>query len=237
MPVLDAVLADPGRRARTGWRPRAALGTIATPAAEALLLRRARDRDPRVQQAVFAALGWFGGPDARTRSSARSQPRRRPRPAPAGVRPCAGRAPPRARRPLPSAEAPARPIATDPRGRRQRHRFAQRQDGRLRPRAISPEVRRDGCTASTAASRGYSLRCGRREWTDLHQQGAGPVVQRADAPDRSRPGSRPSHAGGTRSERLPSPQYVVLTRPDRGRGAPRRRAERRRDPLHRHGNA
>ena len=63
MPVLKAVLHD--RAAPISDRVAAAygLGVIATREAEDVLLQSARDRGPRVQQAVFAALGWFGGPE------------------------------------------------------------------------------------------------------------------------------------------------------------------------------
>jgi hypothetical protein len=63
IPVLQSVLAS--RRASSTDRVVAAreLGTIATPEARSALLRRVRDSDPRVQQAVFAALGIFAGPE------------------------------------------------------------------------------------------------------------------------------------------------------------------------------
>ena len=62
--ALETVLAN--SRAPRSDRIAAArgLGTVATPEAERALLARARLRDPRVQQDVFAALGQFGGPEA-----------------------------------------------------------------------------------------------------------------------------------------------------------------------------
>ena len=61
-PVVATVLADRDAPRQNRVAAATALGVIATPEAERLLLGAARDRDPRVQQAVFAALGWFGGP-------------------------------------------------------------------------------------------------------------------------------------------------------------------------------
>ena len=64
VPALEAVLAD-SRAPRTDRIAAArGLGTVATPEAERALLARARLRDPRVQQDVFAAIGTFGGPEA-----------------------------------------------------------------------------------------------------------------------------------------------------------------------------
>ena len=61
LPVLADVLSDSTAPRSDRVAAARGLGAIATPEAEALLLRSARDRDARVQQAVFAALGWFGG--------------------------------------------------------------------------------------------------------------------------------------------------------------------------------
>lgn len=62
VPVLTEVLSDP--RAARADRIAAARGLarVATPEAAAALARHLRERDPRVQQAVLAALGQIGGP-------------------------------------------------------------------------------------------------------------------------------------------------------------------------------
>jgi HEAT repeat protein len=63
MPILDEVLSDPDAPSPNRVAAARGLRVVSTPAAEALLPRSARERDPRVQQEVLAALGWFGSPD------------------------------------------------------------------------------------------------------------------------------------------------------------------------------
>lgn len=64
LPVLDEVAADPTADRSDRITAARELGRIATPRAQDRLLRRVRDRDPRVQHAAFAALGKFADPAA-----------------------------------------------------------------------------------------------------------------------------------------------------------------------------
>jgi hypothetical protein len=63
MPLLEELLSDVGRPPTDRRAAAEGLGHVASPEAERVLLGAARDRDPRVQQAVFKSLGLFGGPD------------------------------------------------------------------------------------------------------------------------------------------------------------------------------
>lgn len=74
VPVLGEIVSD--RKAPTTDRVVAAreLGRIASPEAEAALVGRMRDRDPRVRQAVFAGLGTFAGPPVLRRLTKLAEP-------------------------------------------------------------------------------------------------------------------------------------------------------------------
>ena len=63
MPLLEEILADPGRPPEDRRAAAEGLGHVGSTEAERVLVGIARDRDPRVQQEAFKALGQFGGPD------------------------------------------------------------------------------------------------------------------------------------------------------------------------------
>jgi hypothetical protein len=64
IPVLDEIVSDPAAAASSRVVAARELGLIATPEVERALVRRTGVSDPRVQQAVFAGLGSFGGSEA-----------------------------------------------------------------------------------------------------------------------------------------------------------------------------
>ena len=62
MPILAEILGSTTAAPKDRLAAAEGLGLVASPDAERVLLAAAPDRDPLVQQAVFAALGRFGGP-------------------------------------------------------------------------------------------------------------------------------------------------------------------------------
>lgn len=64
MPVLTDVLIDDDAPSEDRVAAARGLGLISTTEAASSLLAAARDRNPRVQQAVLASLGTFAGPEA-----------------------------------------------------------------------------------------------------------------------------------------------------------------------------
>jgi hypothetical protein len=209
MPVLARVLPDAKAPRSNRVAAAAAAGTIATPDAEALLLAAARDRDPRVQQAVFAALGWFAGPRVALELGKVQ----------------AGDV--HARRQLELARAlvahrhgldgPFLPPAPAGRSRlTQRSATAPLSLSAKTPKATATDLTkvRGPMFGIAVAPRAYALRCGRREWTVFVHEELGSL--RAQ----SRLVERPWIAavlGSWYSDRLLAiTQYVVLTRPDDG---------------------
>ena len=61
MPILAEILGSTTAAPKDRLAAAEGLGLVASPDAERVLLAAAPDRDPLVQQAVFAALGRFGG--------------------------------------------------------------------------------------------------------------------------------------------------------------------------------
>lgn len=159
-PVLEAVLADPDAPRSDRVAAARGLGVVATPEAEMVLLRSARDRDHRVQQAVFAALGLFGSPDV-ARELDKIQPGDL-----------------HARRQLALARALAAHrhgldgpfLAEAPAGR-------PRLTGRSKTTNLTLHAKTANATANdlskvqgtlfglAVAARGYALQCGQNEWT------------------------------------------------------------------------
>lgn len=74
LPVLDQLARDSAAPRANRIAALRGLGRIATPEAQELLLRHARDVDPRLQQAAFASLGLFADRSALDKLESVSQP-------------------------------------------------------------------------------------------------------------------------------------------------------------------
>ena len=214
----------PTRRARPGRRPPPARGRVDARGRGALAPVGARPRSTRAAGGL-RGVGSFGNPDV-ARELGEIPPCRRARSAPAGVRARPRRASPRARRPVPR-RSDATPSATD-RQVEDDSRLPRAPRLPLQPRAIWPE--QGPLYGIDVASRGYSQRCGRREWTVFVNRELG---RSFSAPTRltDRAWVAAIACWWYPIRTIAMPQYVVLTRPVDGRGAHRRRAERRRDRL------
>ncbi len=207
LPVLDAVLADPEAPRPDRVAAAYGLGAIATPDAEAVLLRSARDRHPRVQQAVFSALGWFGGPEVASELGKIHA------------------ADPHASRQLAFARALAVHrhgldgpfLAEAPAGR-------SRLTSRSKTTDVSLNLKTPQATANDlgkvqgplfgigVAARAYALTCGRREWTAFVNSELG---RSSSALTRltDRPWIAAVLCRWYPVRTIATPQYVVLTRP------------------------
>ena len=207
MPVLESVLPDATAPAADRVAAAYGLGVVGTPTAEAVLLDAARERDPRVQQAVFAALGWFGGPEVAYELG-------KIHPADA-----------HSRRQMQLARALAvhrhgldGPFLPDvPAGR-------SRLTGRSKTVGVSLRAKSPKATANdlgkvqgplfgiTVADRGLGLECGRREWTLFVNKELGRSFGSLD-----RLGDRPWIAAVVCRwypiRTIATTQYVLLTRP------------------------
>ena len=209
LPVLADVLADSTAPRSDRVAAARGLGVIATPEAEALLLRSARDRDARLQQAVFVALGWFGGLEV-ARELGKIQP-----------------ADAHARRQLALARAltvhrygldgPFLPVARAGRSRL---------TGRSMTIDVSLHAKTPQATANDlgkvqgplfgieVARRGYALTCGRKEWTAFVNRELGRSFNAL-----TRLTDRPWIAAVVcrwyPERTVATAQYVVLTRPVR----------------------
>ena len=209
-PSSKEVLADTGgAAARSAWRRLGRSATIATPAGRARCSSRAaRDRDPRVQQAVFAASA---------RSAARAQH---------GELAKVQARDEHARRQLALTKAlvadrhglpgPFLPGATGRSRLTRRSSTAPLSLSAKTPKATSNDLAgvRGPMFGLPAAPRGYALRCGRREWTIFIHEDLGTL--RAQKRLTERPWIA-AVLGSWYSDRLLAvTQYVVLTRPDSG---------------------
>lgn len=207
LPVLEAVLADPDAPRPDRVAAARGLGVVATPEAETLLLQSARDRDPRVQQAVFAALGWFGGP-----AVARELGKIRPADA-------------HARRQLELARALAvhrhgldGPFLSEAPAARTRL------TGRSKTTELSLRAKTPKATATdlgkvqgplfgiAVAPRGYALECGEKEWTVFVNKGLDPSSGEL-ARLRDRPWIAAVLCWWYPVRTIATTQYVLLTRP------------------------
>ncbi|MCP9485275.1 MAG: HEAT repeat domain-containing protein [Gaiellaceae bacterium MAG52_C11] len=207
LPVLGAVLADPDAPRSDRVAAARGLGVVATPDAEELLLRSARDRNPRVQQAVFAALGWFGSPRV-----ARELGKIRPADA-------------HARRQLELARAlavhrhgldgPFLPAVAAARSR---------PAGRAKTTELSLRAKTPKATATdldkvqgplfgiAVAPRGYALQCGEKEWTVFVNKELDPSSGEL-ARLRDRPWIAAVLCWWYPMRTIATTQYVLLTRP------------------------
>ena len=209
MPVLTRVLANADAPRSNRVTAATALGSIATPEAEDQLLAAARNRDPRVQQAVFAALGWFGGPRAALEldkvQASDAHARQQLQLARALIAHRHG------------LDGPFLPPAPTGRSRlTRRSSTAPLSLSAKTPKATSNDLARvrGPMFGLPAAPRGYALRCGRREWTIFIHEDLGTL--RAQKRLTERPWIA-AVLGSWYSDRLLAvTQYVVLTRPDSG---------------------
>ena len=207
MPVLEAVLHDHAAPIADRVAAAYGLGVIATPEAEDVLFQSARDREPRVQQSVFAALGWFGGPMVAAELGKLHA------------------ADTHARQQLAFARALAvhrhgldGPFLPDVRAGRSRL------TGRAKTIEVSLRAKTQNATANdlgkvqgplfgiSVADRGYALRCARREWTVFVNKELGRSFSSLD-----HLGERPWIAAVVCRwypvRTIATAQYVVLTRP------------------------
>ena len=207
LPVLDAVLADPEAPRPDRVAAAYGLGAIATPEAEAALLRSGRDRHARVQQAVFAALGWFGGPDVASELGKIHA------------------ADPHARRQLAFARALAvhrhgldGPFLSEaPAGRSRLTSRSKTTDVSLyakTPRATANDLAKvqGPLFGIGVATRGYAMKCGRREWTAFVNSELGRSFS-ALTRLTDRPWIAAVLCRWYPVRTIATPQYVVLTRP------------------------
>jgi HEAT repeats len=206
-PVLGAVLADPEAPRADRVAAAYGLGAIATPEAEVLLLRSVRDRHPRVQQAVFTALGWFGGPEVASELDKIHA------------------ADPHAHRQLEFARALAVHrhgldgpfLAEAPAGRSRLTSRSKTTDITLNaktPKATANDLAKvqGPLFGIGVAARGYALKCGRREWTAFVNGELGRSIS-ALTNMLDRPWIAAVLCRWYPVRTIATPQYVVLMRP------------------------
>lgn len=207
VPVLEAVLADPDAPRSDRVAAARGLGVVATPEAESLLLQSARDGDPRIQQAVFTALGWFGGP-----AVARELGKIRPADVHARRRLELARALAVHRHGLDGPFLPAAPAA--------RSRLTARsKTTELSLRAKSPKATatdlgkvQGPLFGIVVAPRGYALQCGEKEWTVFVNTELDPSSGEL-ARLRDRPWIAAVLCWWYPVRTIATTQYVLLTRP------------------------
>jgi hypothetical protein len=207
MPVLESVLPDTTAPAADRVAAAYGLGVVGTPRAEEVLLGSSRERHARVQQAVLAALGWFGGP---------------------GVASELGKIHPadaHARRQLQLARALAvhrhgldGPFLPEVRAGRSRL-TARSATTDLSLRAKTPKATANDLDkvqgplfGMPVAGRGLGLQCGRREWTVFVNEELGRSLGSLDRLD-DRPWIAAVVCWWYPVRTIATTQYVLLTRP------------------------